>query len=128
MQSCLSHPNAKSSSKKFGTESVSMVNGSNDRKNLPIIKKLTPEEIMERISRGLCFNCNKQFTLGRRCKRLFYIEAIWKEEQNSPTRDSDEDTSNEEEEREVDLLKLSLQAFTREVTPKTIKLHGVLKK
>lgn len=59
--------------------------------------------------------------------RLFSIENIWEEEQDSSTRDSDDDTSNDKEGREADLLKLSLQAFNGEVTPETMKLQGVLK-
>lgn len=46
------------SSKKSGTDSVPADNGSKDRKSLPIIKKLTPEEMMERKSRRICFNCD----------------------------------------------------------------------
>lgn len=59
--------------------------------------------------------------------RLFSIENIWEEEQDSSTRDSDDDTSNDKEGGEADLLKLSLQASTGEVTPETMKLQGVLK-
>ncbi|KAK2996971.1 hypothetical protein RJ639_026366 [Escallonia herrerae] len=39
------------------------------------VKRLTPAELSERRAKGLCFNCNKKFGHGHRCKKLFLIEG-----------------------------------------------------
>ena len=44
------------------------------------IKKLTPIELNERRTKGLCFNCDEKFVPGRRCKKLFFIEVSWPHE------------------------------------------------
>ena len=44
------------------------------------IKKLTPIELNERRTKGLCFNCDEKFVPGRRCKKLFFIEVSWPDE------------------------------------------------
>ncbi|CAL5379765.1 unnamed protein product [Camellia sinensis] len=38
------------------------------------IKRLSPAELHDRRSKGLCFNCNEKFSPGHRCKKLFLIE------------------------------------------------------
>jgi hypothetical protein len=41
------------------------------------VKKLSWDEMQQRREKGLCFNCNEQYTPGHRCavSRLFIIEA-----------------------------------------------------
>lgn len=39
-------------------------------------KRLTTEEMVERHQSGLCFNCDKPFTHGHKCKLLFDITSI----------------------------------------------------
>jgi hypothetical protein len=38
-----------------------------------VFKKLTPVEMDDRCTKGLCFNCDKKFVCGHRYKRLLYI-------------------------------------------------------
>uniref|UniRef100_A0A453EWD1 Uncharacterized protein n=1 Tax=Aegilops tauschii subsp. strangulata TaxID=200361 RepID=A0A453EWD1_AEGTS len=38
-------------------------------------KKLTPTEMADRRTKGLCFNCDEKYARGHRCARLFWIEV-----------------------------------------------------
>jgi hypothetical protein len=42
------------------------------------MKKLSWEEMQKRREKGLCFGCNKKFTLGHRCQtpQAFVIEVV----------------------------------------------------
>lgn len=53
------------------------------RARLRMVKRLNPDELRERRRKGLCFNCDKRFSPGHRCKRLFYIEGYYPEEDYS---------------------------------------------
>lgn len=46
------------------------------------IKRLSPAELHDKRSKGLCFNCNEKFNLGHRCKKLFLIEGSWSDEED----------------------------------------------
>lgn len=73
--------------------------------------------------KGLFFNCDERFTPGHNCKKLLSIQAIWYiEEQSLIESNNDENTSEEDQVMEADLLKLSLQAYIGEVAPKTMKI------
>ncbi|TXG68705.1 hypothetical protein EZV62_003640 [Acer yangbiense] len=67
------------------------------RAHNPSIKRLSPAELQERRTRGLCFNCDEKFSPGHHCKKLFLIEGIF------PSVDEllDETTVEEEEEEEI---------------------------
>ena len=43
--------------------------------NLPKATRLTPQQMDERRSKGLCFNCYRKYSKGHKCgeKKLFYI-------------------------------------------------------
>ena len=43
--------------------------------NLPKPTRLTPQQMDERRSKGLCFNCDSKYSKGHKCgeKKLFYI-------------------------------------------------------
>lgn len=79
--------------------------------------------MVQRQAKGLFFNCDERFTPRHKCMKLLSIQAIWYiEEQSLTESDNDENTSEEDQVMEADLLKLSLQAYIREVTPKTMKI------
>ena len=46
-------------------------------KTIPPIKKISWEEMLKRKEKGLCFSCNKRFTLGHWCaiKQLFVFDV-----------------------------------------------------
>ena len=41
---------------------------------IPCVRRLSKAEMEDRRSKGSCFNCNERFTVGQKCKRLFYVE------------------------------------------------------
>ncbi|KAL1147912.1 hypothetical protein V6Z11_A10G089000 [Gossypium hirsutum] len=41
----------------------------------PFIKRLTRIEMAERMAKGLCYNCDESYSMGHKCKRLFWIEV-----------------------------------------------------
>ncbi|KAK5787464.1 hypothetical protein PVK06_042118 [Gossypium arboreum] len=41
----------------------------------PFIKRLTRIEMAERRAKGLCYNCDESYSMGHKCKRLFWIEV-----------------------------------------------------
>lgn len=41
--------------------------------NPPPLKRLTPEEMLARRRKNLCYNCDETFTPGHKCKGLFVI-------------------------------------------------------
>jgi hypothetical protein len=45
--------------------------------------RLTPQQLKERKSKGLCFNCDSKYNKGHKCgeKKLFYIDCEEEEEQ-----------------------------------------------
>lgn len=47
-----------------------------------MIKRLSRAKMVESRSKGLCYNCNEQFSLGHRCKKLFWLEVISPEDDN----------------------------------------------
>ncbi|KAG6486161.1 hypothetical protein ZIOFF_054731 [Zingiber officinale] len=61
-------------------------------------KHLTCAEMAERRAKGLCFNCDESYSMGHKCKRLFWIEVS-------------DDEKEGEEEGEVN-LEISLHAIS----------------
>lgn len=48
----------------------------NVEKKTPLnLKKLTVEEMVARKAKGMCFNCDEQFSPRHRCKKLFSFEV-----------------------------------------------------
>ncbi|KAH1038953.1 hypothetical protein J1N35_040696 [Gossypium stocksii] len=45
----------------------------------PFIKRLTQTEMAERRAKGLCYNCDESYSMGHKCKRLFWIEEPYVE-------------------------------------------------
>ncbi|XP_062153129.1 uncharacterized protein LOC133861362 [Alnus glutinosa] len=90
--------------------------------NKPIpSRRLSPAEMQDRRSKGLCFNCDDKFIPGHRCKKLFVIEGIYtKEEEGAEAEDHD----NQEWFREQPII--SLQALTGTPNPHTMRVGGYL--
>lgn len=87
----------------------------------PTIKRLTPAEMQIRRDKGLCFNCDKKFVPGHRCKRLFLIDLV-------------EDETSSEEDDEADAAadpggpvpEISPHAMTGTPSPQTMRVPAML--
>ena len=55
--------------------------------NLPKPTRLTTQQMDERISKGLCFNCDSKYSKGHKCgeKKLFYIDCEEDEKKEKET-------------------------------------------
>ncbi|XP_042515336.1 uncharacterized protein LOC122089704 [Macadamia integrifolia] len=90
---------------------------SSSRTTMPI-KKMSPTDLRERQSKGLCFNCNEKWNPSHRCKKLFLIEGMGSEGEE------DEVAVNEESEDEVP--KISIHAISGARNPQTMQVQGRL--
>ena len=56
--------------------------GSVATRRLPQPIRLTPQQLEEKIAKGLCFNCDRKYTKGHKCveNKLFYIDCEEEEE------------------------------------------------
>ena len=81
---------------------------------------MSPTELKERRDKGLCFNCDKKFAPGHWCKKLFFIEGCWLEE------DSGDGIGDIEEKEDKDELEISLHAMAGSPAPQTMQIHGVI--
>jgi hypothetical protein len=81
---------------------------------------LSPAEMQDRRSKGLCFNCDK-FIPGHRWKKLFVIEGIYTEEEEG-ARDDDHDNQDWFGEEPI----ISLQALTGTPNLQTMRVGGYL--
>lgn len=75
--------------------------------NPSFIKRLNRAEMAERHAKGLCCNCDKQFTPSHRYKRLFWLEV--------------EDKKDVREELELDI---SLHALIRVKNRQTVQIKA----
>ena len=55
--------------------------------SLPQPTRFTPQQLEEKIEKGLCYNCDNKCTKGHKCaeKKLFYIEYEEEEEKDQKT-------------------------------------------
>ena len=86
----------------------------------PAIQRLSPTEMKEHRDEGLCFNCDEKFAPGHRCKKLFFIEGCWPEE------DSDDEIGDIEEKEDSDELEISLHAMAGSPAPQTMQTNNHL--
>jgi hypothetical protein len=90
--------------------------------NINQSKRLTPQQIDERIKKGLCFNCDNKYSKGYKCgeKKLFYIECEEEEDQElEPSQDPNiEDTTPT----------IYFHALANINTPQTLNIQGYTKK
>ena len=89
--------------------------------------RLTPQQLEERKSKGLCFNYDSKYSKGHKCgeKKLFYIDCEEEEEQEEePSQDENIEAISSEEltprYRAMHWLELAL--------PQTLKIEGYIKK
>ncbi|XP_052876295.1 uncharacterized protein LOC128282166 [Gossypium arboreum] len=68
-------PTTKSFAKGGGQTTKPMGNNSKIGSSAPFIKRLTPADMAERRAKGLCYNCDESYSMGHKCKRLFWIEV-----------------------------------------------------
>ena len=66
---------------------------------LPQPKRFTPQQLEEKIAKGLCYNCDSKYTKGHKCaeKKLLYIDCE-EEEENEQEEDIHQEPTPEEEE------------------------------
>ncbi|KAF8378270.1 hypothetical protein HHK36_029609 [Tetracentron sinense] len=86
------------------------------------VRKMSPTELQERRSKGLCYNCNEKYSPGHRCKRLFVIEACWEEGDGDIIMEED----GEAEEQVEETPKISLHAISGTCAPETMRVKGSL--
>ncbi|KAL4366769.1 hypothetical protein GQ457_05G003480 [Hibiscus cannabinus] len=102
-------PTTKSFNAKGGGQLVKPVGNSNKvGSSAPFIKRLTRTEMAERRAKGLCYNCDESYSLGHKCKRLFWIEVP--------------DYEGEQDNDEVDNLEVSLHAISGTRNSSTMQL------
>ena len=84
--------------------------------NLPKPTRLTPQQMDEKRSKGLCFNCDGKYSKGHKCgeKKLFYIDCEEDEEKEKETLEE-----KEQETLEEITPTISCNALARITTPKT---------
>ncbi|XP_068667473.1 uncharacterized protein [Aristolochia californica] len=79
--------------------------------NPAFIRKLNRAEMEDRRSKGLCYNCDEQYTFGHQCKKLFWLEI-----------DNEEEDVLEVEQVEVEEPAISLNAITGLKSTKTMQV------
>ncbi|PPS20094.1 hypothetical protein GOBAR_AA00474 [Gossypium barbadense] len=94
-------------SKGGGQTTKPMGNNSKISSSAPFIKRLTRVEMAERRAKGLCYNCDESYSMGHRCKRLFWIKVP--------------DIEYEQDDK-VDDLEISLQAIRGTCNSYTMQL------
>ncbi|PPS12515.1 hypothetical protein GOBAR_AA08125 [Gossypium barbadense] len=68
-------PTIKSFAKGGGQTTKPTENNRKIGSSAPFIKRLTQADMAERRAKGLCYNCDESYSMGDRCKRLFWIEV-----------------------------------------------------
>jgi hypothetical protein len=87
-------------------------------------KRLSPAEMAQRRSEGLCYNCDEKYVAGHRCKKSFVIEVISFPEDT----EDEEDSTPEAHAITLDEPSISLHALASISAPKfnTIKVWARL--
>jgi hypothetical protein len=88
--------------------------------------RLTPQQLEERKSKGLCFNCDSKYSKGHKCgeKKLFYIDCEEEQEkEQEPSQDENVEAISSEELTPT----ISCNALAGISTPQTLKIKGYIK-
>ena len=102
--------------------------------NVPSSKppqRLTPEQLYERIEKGLCFKCDNKYSKGHKCndKKLFYIDC---EEEEPKEEEASQEEANLEEIEDTTSKEInptiSCHALAGINTPQTLKIDRYIKK
>jgi hypothetical protein len=96
--------------------------------NLPKPTRLTPQQMDERRSKGLCFNCDSKYSVGHKCgeKTLFYIDCEEDEEKEQETLEEKEQETPEGKKQETPeeiTPTISCNALDAITTPQTLKIE-----
>ncbi|KAL4179733.1 hypothetical protein AMTRI_Chr13g121530 [Amborella trichopoda] len=81
---------------------------------------MTPAKLQKRRVKGLCYNCNKKFVSGHRCKKLFLIEVCYEEEDINVATGQEEVVAEEF----LEVLEISLHVISSVRAPETIASQG----
>jgi hypothetical protein len=86
---------------------------------------LTLQQLEERKSKCLCFNCDSKYSKGHKCSenKLFYIDCEEEQEQEPSQDENIEDISSEEL-----TPMISCNVFAGISTPQTLNIEGYIKK
>ncbi|OMO61303.1 Retrotransposon gag protein [Corchorus olitorius] len=103
-----------SSSNKFASSQMKCTESVLSRS--PFVKRLSPSEIADRRSKGLCFNCDERFQPGHRCKKLFWLEVM---------EDNDKE-GQVEEHLNLEAAEISIHAITGTQSSQTMEINGTL--
>jgi hypothetical protein len=85
----------------------------------PAIKKLSPAKLSDHRSKGLYFNCDDKFSPGHRCEKLFLIEGIYKEGEDST---KENPAKKQWYEEDADISEISLHAISGAQSPQTMRI------
>ncbi|XP_042969094.1 uncharacterized protein LOC122301779 [Carya illinoinensis] len=94
----------------------------------PEIKKLSSEEVQERIKKGLCFKCGDKWSPGHKCKAAQALFMFEDESSDDESESSQEEPSQEEETEETESggtpeeAELSLNAMAGISKPTSMRL------
>eukprot|EP00253_Pinus_taeda_P013528 PITA_13528 len=97
---------------------------------LPQPIRLTPQQLEEKIAKGVCYSCDNKYIKGHKCveKKLFYIDCE-EEEEKEQERSKEEDILQEQSLYKEEMNPtISCNALARITTPQTIKIGGHIKK
>jgi hypothetical protein len=88
--------------------------------------RLTPQQLEEIKSKGLCFNCYNNYSKGHKCgeKKLFYIDC--EEEQEQEQEPSQDEYVEEISSKEMTPT-IACHALDGISTPQTLKIEGYIK-
>ena len=88
--------------------------------------RLKPQQLEEKIAKGLCYSCDRKYTKGHKCteKKLFYIYCE-EEDENEQEEHIYQEPTQEEEKMS---LTISCNALVGITTPQTLKVEGHIKK
>jgi hypothetical protein len=94
---------------------------------MPQPTRLTPQQLEERKTKGLCFNCDNKYSKVHKCgeKNLFYIDCKdEEEEEQEPSHYENVEVISSEELTPT----ISCNALAGISTPQTLKIEGYIKK
>ncbi|GFZ10853.1 hypothetical protein Acr_22g0002510 [Actinidia rufa] len=88
-----------------------------------------PKELEEKKAKGLCFKCNERYTRGHQCKKKqLYAIDVDDGEQEDYDQELPQDEGNEEVLEQESDLQISINALTRLVSYRTMRVQGFVKK
>ena len=104
--------------------------GSGVAPGLPQPIRLTPQQLEEKIAKGLCYSYDKKYTKGHKCaeRKLFYIECEEEEEKEQEMSKEEDIFHKKTLDKEEMNTTISCNALAGTTTPQTIKIEGHIKK